>query len=57
MLSKSPRSTEEIVEALPGYTRDHVVQYLRWKLDLDELRMDDKLKITLPGFDDNEAAG
>jgi ATP-dependent DNA helicase RecQ len=41
---------EELPAALPQFNREHLIEYARWKLDIGELILNDKLCIALPNF-------
>lgn len=42
---------EELPLLLPAFAPDHLIEFTRMKIDSGELVLNDKLKITLPGFE------
>ncbi len=44
-------SIEAFPALLPGYPADHLLEFIRWKLDNGELELDMALKVVLPGMD------
>lgn len=42
---------EELPLLLPTFSPDHLIEYVRLKIDSGELTLDDRLRITIPGFE------
>jgi len=42
---------EDLPKVLPQFSREHLIEYTRWKLDTGELILDDSLCISIPGME------
>ena len=45
---------EELPQLLPSFSPDHLIEFTRIKIDAGELVLNDKLRITLPGFETDQ---
>lgn len=52
LLVKGPQAVEQILFALKDYQRDDVLQFIQWKMDIQEWVYNDRLELTLANFDD-----
>lgn len=48
-----PSSIGDIHKKLPQFDRDHLINFVRWKIDQGELIFDDMLRLVLPGMESN----
>lgn len=52
MLIHQAPTPDELAQALSHHHQDDLAKVIRWKLDNEELQMDDLLRLTLPGLSD-----
>lgn len=46
-----PVTIEQIPQRLDQFDRDHLLNFIRWKIDQGELIFDDRLRLVLPGME------
>lgn len=44
-------SIEQLPSVLPAFNKEHLIEFVRWKIDRGELVLTDKLSIALPGME------
>ena len=48
---KRALTLDELPNVLPKFSREHLIEFARWKIDMGELVLDDKLFLGLPGLE------
>jgi len=55
MLMKGPLLLDQIIEHLKEYERNDVMQFIQWKMDVNDWVYNDRLEITLRDFEDTRS--